>query len=51
VWLALVALPLALFVIFRFACEPRGPVFNRILVQTVQVQFAFSLLLAFGLVL
>lgn len=51
VWLALVALPLALFVIFRFAREPRGPVFNRILVQTVQVQFAFSLLLAFGLVL
>jgi 1,4-dihydroxy-2-naphthoate polyprenyltransferase len=51
VWPALIALPLALVSIYRFAHEPRGPVFNQILVQTVQVQFAFSLLLSLGLVL
>jgi len=50
-WPALVALPAALFVIYQFASEPRGPVFNRILVQTVQVQLAFSLLLSFGLIM
>ena len=49
VWPALIALPLALAMIYRFAREPRGPVFNRILVQTAQVQFAFSLLLSIGL--
>jgi 1,4-dihydroxy-2-naphthoate polyprenyltransferase len=51
VWPALIALPLALIVIYRFAREPRGPVFNRILVLTVQVQLAFSLLLSIGLML
>ncbi len=51
VWPALIALPLALAMIYRFAHEPRGPVFNRILVQTAQVQFAFSLLLSIGLLL
>ena len=51
VWPALIALPLALAVIWRFAREPRGPVFNRILVQTVQVEFAFSLLLSTGLLM
>jgi 1,4-dihydroxy-2-naphthoate octaprenyltransferase len=49
VWPALIALPLALAMIYRFAREPRGPAFNRILVQTAQVQFAFSLLLSIGL--
>ena len=49
VWPALIALPLALAMIYRFAREPRGPVFNRILVQTAQVEFAFSLLLSIGL--
>jgi 1,4-dihydroxy-2-naphthoate polyprenyltransferase len=51
VWTALLALPLAIALIYRFGHEPRGPVFNRILVQTVQVQFAFSVLLSFGLIL
>jgi 1,4-dihydroxy-2-naphthoate octaprenyltransferase len=51
VWTTVLALPLALMVIYRFACEPRGPVFNRILVQTVQVQFAFSVLLSIGLLM
>jgi len=49
VWPALIALPLALAMIYRFAQEPRGPVFNQILVQTAQVEFAFSVLLSIGL--
>jgi 1,4-dihydroxy-2-naphthoate polyprenyltransferase len=49
VWPALIALPPALAMIYQFAQEPRGPVFNRILVQTAQVQFAFSVLLSIGL--
>jgi 1,4-dihydroxy-2-naphthoate octaprenyltransferase len=51
VWPAFIALPLALALIWRFAREPCGPAFNRILVQTVQVQLAFSLLLSVGLLL
>jgi len=50
-WPALLVLPIALFVVYRFAREPRGPVFNRILVHTVQVEFAFSLLLSIGLLM
>jgi 1,4-dihydroxy-2-naphthoate octaprenyltransferase len=49
VWPALIALPFALAMIYRFSQEPRGPVFNRILVQTAQVEFAFSVLLTIGL--
>jgi 1,4-dihydroxy-2-naphthoate polyprenyltransferase len=51
VWSAFIALPLALVSIWRFGREPRGPAFNQILVQTVQVQLAFSLLLSVGFVL
>ena len=51
VWPAFFALPFALALIWRFARELRGPAFNRILVQTVQVQLAFSLLLSVGLLL
>jgi 1,4-dihydroxy-2-naphthoate polyprenyltransferase len=51
VWPALLALPLVLLLIHRFAREPRGPGFNRILAQTVQIQVLFSLLLCLGLVL
>ena len=51
VWAAFIASPLALALIWRFAREPRGPAFNQILVQTVQVQLAFSLLLSVGLLL
>jgi 1,4-dihydroxy-2-naphthoate polyprenyltransferase len=50
VWPALIALPPALLIIQRFMRVPRGRAFNRILVQTVQVQFLYSLLLAIGLV-
>jgi 1,4-dihydroxy-2-naphthoate octaprenyltransferase len=48
VWLAFIALPLAGRNIAQFAREPRGRGFNRILLQTVQVQAAFSVLLALG---
>lgn len=51
VWPALVALPLTLVLIYRFLHEPPGRGFNRILVQTVQIQFLFGLLLCLGLVL
>ncbi|MBO0759177.1 MAG: UbiA family prenyltransferase, partial [Bradyrhizobiaceae bacterium] len=51
VWLAILAMPLALVRIYGFAREPPGRGFNRILVQTVQVQILFSLLLCLGVVL
>jgi 1,4-dihydroxy-2-naphthoate octaprenyltransferase len=51
VWPALIAMPPALALIHRFIHVPRGRQFNRVLVQTVQVQSLFSLLLALGLVL
>jgi 1,4-dihydroxy-2-naphthoate octaprenyltransferase len=51
VWPALIALPWAGLLIHRFAREPRGRGFNRILVQTVQCQLLFSLLLSLGLLL
>ena len=51
VWPALIPLPLAGAAIYRFIREPRGRGFNRILVQTVQIQGLFSLLLSVGLVL
>jgi len=50
VWPALIALPFAALLIYRFAREPRGQGFNRILVRTVQIQALFSLLLSLGLV-
>ncbi len=51
VWPALIALPPTLVLIYRFMREPSGRGFNRILVWTVQIQLAFSLLLSLGLVL
>jgi 1,4-dihydroxy-2-naphthoate polyprenyltransferase len=51
VWPALVALPLALVVVHRFIHEPPGRGFNRILIETAQVQLVFALLLCLGLVL
>ena len=49
VWLALIALPPALALVYRFFREPPGRGFNRILVWTVQLQALFSLLLAAGM--
>ena len=51
VWLALIPLPLAGVLIYRFVREPPGRGFNRILLQTVQIQTLFGLLLSVGLVL
>jgi 1,4-dihydroxy-2-naphthoate polyprenyltransferase len=50
-WPALMVLPFTGILIHRFAHEPRGQSFNQILVQTVKIQAAFSLLLAIGLAL
>ena len=51
VWPALIALPPGLALVRRLRHEPRGRGFNRILVQTVQLQLLFGLLLCLGLVL
>ena len=51
VWPALIALPPALVLIYRFMHEPPGRGFNRILLWTVQIQMLFSLLLSIGLIL
>jgi 1,4-dihydroxy-2-naphthoate polyprenyltransferase len=51
VWPALIALPLAVILVQRFAWEPLGRGFNRILAQTAQIQFVFGFLLCLGLVL
>ena len=50
-WLALIPLPLVGILINRFVHEPRGPGFNRILMQTLQIQMLFGLLLSLGLLL
>lgn len=51
VWPTLISLPLTLVLIYRFLREPRGRGFNRILVQTAQIQCVFGLLLCAGLLL
>ena len=51
VWPALFALPFAALLIHRFASEPRGKGFNRILVQTVKFQALFSVLLGAGMLM
>ncbi|MDR3440072.1 1,4-dihydroxy-2-naphthoate polyprenyltransferase [Telmatospirillum sp.] len=48
-WLAFGALPLAFLMVRRFFREAPGPVFNRLLGQTAQVQLAYGLLLSLGL--
>ncbi len=50
VWPALIPLPLTALLINKFARDA-GRGFNRILVQTVQIQSLFSLLLAVGVAL
>jgi len=49
VWPAFATLPVALALIYRFMREPRGRVFNQILVRTVHMQFLFGFLLSVGL--
>jgi len=51
VWSAFIPLPLASVLIYRFAHEPLGRGFNRILAQTGQIQSLFSLLLSLGVAL
>lgn len=49
VWAALLALPLALFVIAKLWREPPGRGLNAVLAATAQVQSAYALLLAAGI--
>lgn len=51
VWTASIALPFVVALMYRFAREPPGRGFNRILVQTVQIQLLFSILLCVGLLI
>ena len=50
-WLAMAPLPAALWLSWRLALEPRGPLLNRILAQTAQTQLAYGLALCLGLLL
>ncbi len=49
VWPALLAAPVALWLVLRFRRAPRDARLNGLLVRTVQVQFLFSALLSAGL--
>ncbi len=48
VWLPLVAAPWAVFLVLRLRNASDGPVYNRLLAQTAQLQLVFSLLLCVG---
>lgn len=48
--LPLLSLPWAIVLLRRFAREPAGPVFNRILAQTAALQLVFGILLSLGVV-
>jgi len=48
-WLALLSLPLALWLIRRFHRETPGPAFNRLLAATAGLQLLFALLLTLSL--
>jgi len=49
--LPFLSLPWAMHLLQRFATEPVGPVFNRILAQTAQLQLLFGVLLSMGMML
>lgn len=49
IWPAFAAFPFAAILCYRFLCEPGGRGFNRLLVQTVQLQLLYSILLCVGL--
>lgn len=49
--LPFISLPWAMRLLQRFASEPVGPVFNRILAQTAQLQLLFGALLTIGMML
>jgi len=51
IWLVLIALPIALFLLYRFITEAPGPVFNQILARTAQLQLFYGLLLSGALLI
>ncbi len=48
IWLILLLLPAALFLLRNFIREPPGAIFNHYLAQTARLQLLFSLLLSIG---
>ncbi len=48
-WLPLLALPWSVYLLVLFCRETPGPIFNRLLAQTAQLQLLFSLLLSASL--
>lgn len=49
IWLPVLTLPWAVFLVSRFWREAPGPAFNRILAQTAQLQLGFGVLFCLGL--
>lgn len=49
-WLPLLAAPFGLFLVWRFRQAGSADDYNRLLIQTAKLQFAFSMLFAVGLV-
>jgi len=49
-WLPLLTFPFGLYLVWRFRSATGGNDFNMLLIQTAKLQFAFSALLALGLV-
>jgi len=49
-WLPLLTLPFGLYLVWRFRSATSGNDFNMLLIQTAKLQFAFSALLALGLI-
>ncbi len=48
-WLPMLTLPWAAFMVVLFCRETPGPIFNRLLAQTAQLQLGFGFLLSLGL--
>lgn len=50
-WPAMAVLPVALWLIYRFAADPPGPAFNRLLANTARFQLGLAALTAMALVM
>ena len=50
-WLPGLMLPWAVFLVVKFCRETPGPIFNRLLAQTEQLQLGFSLIISLGLLI
>ena len=50
-WLPALTLPWAIFLVLLFCRETPGPIFNRLLAQTAQLQLGFAFLISLGLLI